>query len=835
MCLILRTVFVLTIGSLCAQGQTPVHQWAFNIESTGGTSEAGEGIAVDNSGNVVVIGLFSDTADFDASPNEANIISGGGYDLFLAKYSPMGEYKWAFNIGGLSDEKGYDVTTDDEGDIFIIGDFSSTIDLDPGMGTAIETNNGDSDVLVAKYDSAGNYIWSIAIGGSGEDHGAAVTVDTMGNVYVTGSFSDTVDFDPGPGTSILTSNGNLDTYVAKYNADGEYQWALRFGGDFNSNGEDLVVDEVGSVYVTGSFADTVDFDPGPAEVNLISDIGYDIFLAKYNSSGEYQWAFKVGSIDNVFGTGPDIGYGIAMDQADNIYIAGSVGEPTDFDPGPGTSILSAAGDGFLAKYSVDGHYKWALGIAGAGSNRAHGVAVDSFDNVYVTGVLQETADFDPDTSTANLTSVGNSDVFVAKYDTAGNYSWAFGIGSTGADFGYAICTDNMGALLTTGFISATVDFDPDLDVNSGTPVGGRDAFVGKYYNCQLQANIGSISFSCEGSNDGQAFSTPTGESGPFSYSWNTVPEQTNDTIYGLEVGTYTVTVSLQNGCSVTDSVAITGPDTVPTVAICLITVDTLSSHNIIFWEKPITALIDSFYVYREVTTNVFEHIGSVSYDSLSQYHDYDANPNVTSYKYRLTTLDTCVTESVPTEYHSSIHLQHLGNGNLSWTLYEIEDASNPVTFYRVYRDDIGSGNFQPINSTIPGGNSTFTDVDFASFPNAAYLVDVNWDILCSPTRETVNTTRSNLLLFLSPVSAEDLENTISVYPNPSDRSSILRIQSPFAINHIHIYDSYGRLVLSETTKDTMNLELTTAALSMGVYTIHCVGKQNAAFSKYVIQ
>jgi hypothetical protein len=110
----------------------------------------------------------------------------------------------------------------------------------------------------------------------------------------------------------------------------------------------------------------------------------------------------------------------------------------------------------------------------------------------------------------------------------------------------------------------------------------------------------------------------------------------------------------------------------PGIDICLVTVDTASTHNIIIWEKQPTSLIDSFCIYRETTSNIYTKIATIPFDSLSEYHDYDANPNTTSYRYKMSIIDTCGAESALSPFHNTIHLQNLGNGNFQWTFYQIE-------------------------------------------------------------------------------------------------------------------------------------------------------------------
>jgi uncharacterized delta-60 repeat protein len=257
----------------------------------------------------------------------------------------------------------------------------------------------------------------------------------------------------------------------------------------------------------------------------------------------------------------------------------------------------------------------------------------------------------------------------------------------------------------------------------------------------------------------------------------------------------------------------------PGVDICLVTVNDSSTHNIILWEKPATTLIDSFFIYRETTTNVYTKIGATAYDSLSQFHDYAANPNATSYRYKLSVRDTCGAESALSPYHRTIHLQHLGNGNFQWTFYQIETASNPVNSFNMNRDPFDNGNFFPIG-LIPGTNATFTDLNASSFPDAVYVIDVNWNISCTPTR-TVNTTRSNIRrpsaidttwVNIEPV----LEETLRIYPNPAGEKVHIMLPQIKGNHHLQLFNSLGQIVWQkhqEHSEETIDVRL----LPKGIY------------------
>lgn len=277
--------------------------------------------------------------------------------------------------------------------------------------------------------------------------------------------------------------------------------------------------------------------------------------------------------------------------------------------------------------------------------------------------------------------------------------------------------------------------------------------------------------------------------------------------------------------------------------ICMVTVDSLSTHTIIYWEKPVTTDIDSFRLYREVTAGTYDYVASIPYDSLSEYHDYTADPNATSYKYKLAFVDTCGAVSSMSNFHSTIHLQNLGNGNFQWTLYDMENAGNPVNYYRLYRDDNSTGAFLPVSLTIPGGNTTYTDVNYATYPNANYRVDVNWNITCTPTRSGINTTRSNIKASSAVISVEELmlNNAIQVYPNPATDMVTIQYPSGNKNYQLKIFDALGQLVYNEALANTagsngsFTKQIDVSGFRKGIYIVSVQTENGNAFKRLTIQ
>ncbi len=384
-------------------------------------------------------------------------------------------FEWVNQMGGPTYDTGTSITVDASGNIYTTGQFQGTIDFDPGAGTSILTSSGQSDIFVQKLDSSGNFIWAKQMGGAYNDYGHSLVVDNDGNVITTGFFNGTVDFDPGTGTSNLTSAGFVDVFVQKLDANGSFLWAKRIGGPSNVNSKSIALDDSGNIYIAGSFEGTVDFDPGGGVKNLASAGGYDIFVQKLSANGSFIWVKRMGSdLD-------DRGQALKVDASGNVCTVGTFSGTVDFDPGSGSNVYTAIErDVFIQKMDDEGNFLWARQIGGLSHDFAYSVAVDAFENVYTIGRFKLTVDFDPGIDTFYLASFGNSyDIFVHKMDVNGDFIWARQIGGIASDDGQSIGLDAAGNVYSTGVFYGTADFDPGADKYNMASAGKYDIFVQK--------------------------------------------------------------------------------------------------------------------------------------------------------------------------------------------------------------------------------------------------------------------------------------------------------------------------------------------------------------------
>jgi hypothetical protein len=319
--------------------------WAKSFGST--NFDRGFSITVDDTGNAYTIGYFQGTGDFDPGAGVSNLSSVGSADVFLQKLDASGNFLWAKSFGGTDFDAGNYITVDASGNVYSTGYFRNTVDFDPGAGVSNHSSVGILDVFVQKLDPSGNFLWAKSFGGTGVDVGQSISVDASGNVYINGYFSGTVDFDPGPGVSNLTSAGSDDVFVQKMDASGNFLWAKSFGGTSGDIGNSIRIDSLGNIYTTGYFNGTVDFDPGAGVSNLTSAGGSDVFVQKLDGSGNFLWAKSFG------GTSNESGKSISVDASGNVYTNGELQGTGDFDPGAGVFNLSSTGqiDVFVLKMS----------------------------------------------------------------------------------------------------------------------------------------------------------------------------------------------------------------------------------------------------------------------------------------------------------------------------------------------------------------------------------------------------------------------------------------------------------------------------------------------------
>jgi len=376
------------------------------------------------------------------------------------------DWLWAKRAGGIYYDGGQSVSIDNGGNIYVTGGFcSSSINF----GAYTLTNASVScDFFLVKYDAIGNVLWAKSAGGAGDENGYSVSTDNAGNVYVTGYFkSPSISF--GSYTLLNAGTNSFDIFLVKYDANGNVLWAKSAGGASDDVGHSVFANSGGNVYVTGSSSSpSISFGS-----DTLTNAGLDdIFLVKYDANGNELWAKRTG------GSGGEIGYGVSSDSGGNVYITGYFGSQSLIFGS--YTLLNAGANGldiFLAKYDANGNVLWAKSAGTAYYfDFAYFVTTDSGGNVYVAGYFDS-----PSISFGSYTltnaGVGDSDIFLVKYDANGNVLWAKSAGGALKDIACSISTDNGGNVYVTGFFgSPSISFGSYTYTNAGV----FDIFLVKY-------------------------------------------------------------------------------------------------------------------------------------------------------------------------------------------------------------------------------------------------------------------------------------------------------------------------------------------------------------------
>jgi hypothetical protein len=699
-------------------------------------------------------------------------------------------WQWAKGLGFSGNDNGNGIATDSRGNCYFTGSAYITSD----------------DIIITKTNSAGTAKWTKLINGGGYETGKKIKVDKHGNVYVMGQFSSSqIVF----GSDTLHHVGNKDIFIVKYDSSGNELWATTPIGTANTDEDvnEMCIDTSGNVLITGFFTnDLLTF----GTYTLSTPSGY---VAKYDPNGNVLWAKSVMGAGNTC---------ISTDAAGNVFTGGFFGTAittcgsislNNSDPWGGSW------DMFVFKLGPNGNTLWGRS---AGSfqeyDQAQAIAADSAGNVFVTGAYQS-----PGISFGaySLNNNGAQEYFIVKYDAIGNVLWAQSAGGNNWDSGIGITTDKKGNAIVTGAFSTNITFGVFTLAN--TQPGTYDVFMVKYdpsgyvlWAKSFGGNNSDMPSDIAVSGDRNVY--VCGNFVSASITFPGASTLTNNGASDLFFAKYTP-------CSDNNY-----------VPICMVTVDSLSQNNLIYWDKSsLTSSVDSFIVYREVQSNLYLPIGAVPFDSLSQFVDtartkYFANyfstgdPNSGTYRYKIAIRDTCGNISEMSGYHNTIFMIN-NNGTFSWPqLYNIEGSANPVGSYVLYRDDNNTGNWHGVNS-VTGSQQTITDPNYLAYQNTAnWQIRTLWSIACTPTQRISNPNSDESTIVKSKsnitnnravgIGGVNAPRIITMYPNPSE--GIFTLSSGATLGNVQVINALGEKVYQSFTKER-TLQIDLQEYAAGVY------------------
>ncbi|HLP10314.1 MAG TPA: T9SS type A sorting domain-containing protein, partial [Flavobacteriales bacterium] len=772
--------------------------WDGVFDSEVNSSDYTTALFTDNIGNPLLIG------------NVTNSLT--DLDAVVKKYDPAGNVLWTNVIDygtTYNSLNGYAQTSINE--IFISTNnpsgysdvtkidgsgntmWNTTVNYVAGTGFSVDpTSNffymgeasvtGQSNFKLGKYNSTTTPVWtSLPIVNPAVTAILSKTVnDASDNLYALGMHID---------------NSKYWLYIEKYNSAGIWQWGKKIMGHDSTQfvlATDLQLDASGNPLLLGYVKMT-----GGADAEVISKLdastGNVFFKTFYNA----------GNTHNQFG------YAMAQDAMGQIYIAGSHALVTT----PAYKVAS------VQKFSAAGIFQWEYTHPSIiGSDYFSKVALDVTGHIVLTGARA----FYPNPFTFG------SHILTVKLNSTGSFAWAKTFES---DLPGSFNVGDMKLFNNRIYISA-----------SGQMSAGNnhDLALVKYCDNAAPVVLDPVSSSpisepvllCSGS-------TINLTSDAFSPLYQWFPNgETTPIISASTSGLYSVKTTELDGCAkVSDTVQVLVKSIPVTPSVCAVTVDSASTHNIIVWDKSAYTDVTHFIIYREDVTNIYMPIGSVPYDSLSEYHDFGANPNITTKRYKISAVDSCGTESDLSPYHNTLYVSNNGFGEFSWNLYEIESGANPVTSYELYRADTIGAAWVMVGSTA-GTQQILIDPDYDLFTNASWYVSTVWGISCTPTRAGISTSRSNIrthnaLIIGSAADEIAEEGGLLVYPNPSaNKITITTKMFVEGKTTLFFKDASGRLVFERKVESPEQV-VDISALATGVYFVECKIDKNTCLSKFV--
>jgi uncharacterized protein (DUF2249 family) len=489
--------------------------WAKLMNGSG--SGWGKRMKIDSNGDVILVGNFAGTIDFDPSSAVANVVAASTNfsDFFISKYTNNGDLIWVNKVGASVYDEVHGLTLDSLDNIYITGYMNQTVDFDPGPGVFNLTMPlNDQAGYVAKYTNQGGFVWAFLSNEEGFD----LAIDAYGKLRVSAGSStnspnvkisqytlagmfesefqltnaggerlfiaaDSSIYIGGPQEN-LSLPDRQEIYLKKVTNTGVSIYEKRFGaqgGFYDDELHALYVDPTGKVFIGGFFQKTVDFDTSPTTIsNFVSNVATSSFVAAYKANGDYRWVVTVE--DNKINFANKVINSLHNDKDGNILIGGAFygaisfdkfSQNTFFKSGPGAIYNSC-----ICKYAPSGAVKWAFVYSNSNQNILYDIASDNNNNVYLTGQFSGMVDFDPSPNTFSLNSSVSSDIYIAKYDSSGNFLWAKQIGGTDEDEGHKILVRNS-KIYVSGIFDGSVDFDPSASSAVMTTAQSR-AFIAMY-------------------------------------------------------------------------------------------------------------------------------------------------------------------------------------------------------------------------------------------------------------------------------------------------------------------------------------------------------------------
>jgi len=431
---------------------TLIQDWT--KESSGNNTVTISESFIDANGNIYIVGFFEGTMDFNPNSSQTfNLTSNGESDIFVQKLNANGNFVWAVSFGDTKDDKAYDVVVDNNGGVYLTGFFEGTVDFNPDLNTAYNIQSSNflnsyppsantiPDGFILKLNSAGNFVWVqqfgtplIAYSGYstytfeyGKNSGHAIIIDNNNDVYITGFFEGTVDFDADPNNTYYLNStysyyGYADyrSFVFKLNAQGNFIWAKDL---YKGIGYDIIIDDANNILLTG-------FRDNYYSSYYQFDSGHDIAISKLDLNGNIQWERYLGNSQQ-----GNAGYSVAVDNCNNIFIGGDYKEIVDFDPSVNDNILNSgiipnstsiySLNNFVLKLNAAGQFEWVRDFSKTDYTPGKKIelAIDNNANIIAGTSFNSTIVLSANTANPITINSFSTDVLLQKFDNNGNSLW----------------------------------------------------------------------------------------------------------------------------------------------------------------------------------------------------------------------------------------------------------------------------------------------------------------------------------------------------------------------------------------------------------------------------
>ncbi len=477
-------IIVLVAMHLVVGAQT--YNWGFPME--GNTVSDPRGMAMDSSGNFIVVGSFEGTVDFNPTAANVSRTAVDDEDMYLAKYDASGQLIWVNTTGGTNRDRWTFVHTDGNNNIVVGGSVWETADLDPSGNTYNVTSGNLYDAVLAKYDSLGNFLWGFNFFSNNGYSSPELEIDAVGNIYINGStWDDSINFNPLGTPHYIGAPNKHFYYQARYTPNGLLDWihATEVSSTFAYESSELFNN---TIYILRGYVDTLDLDPSANDFIITPGAFGTYYLARYDLDGNFIDAAVMPDLSSVYAAE------LQADSSGNLFMYGYYQYSVDFDPSPNDATITPVGqqDGYVAHYNADGTFNWVFQFGGSSFDGVVGLAVGDSGQFYVGGVFSGSADVDPSAGTDILTG-GSWQPFIAKYDTTQTLHWSAHLSSSGFVNAPSRLIYHEGKITTHGLFSGTIDFDPAATDTLFTAGSSGDCFLAQYNDTMVLGNTVAVS------------------------------------------------------------------------------------------------------------------------------------------------------------------------------------------------------------------------------------------------------------------------------------------------------------------------------------------------------